>query len=117
MWVHLDRMVFHSLHGVNPEERVVGRRFEINLSVEVEDPTGILEDKLEETVDYAALYRIVSEVAGRPQYLLETIAQKIALRVNAESDKVLRSRVEVSKLDPPLGGLCERARVVLEVSA
>ncbi|HWH15075.1 MAG TPA: dihydroneopterin aldolase [Miltoncostaeaceae bacterium] len=72
-------------HGVLPEETTLGQRFVIDLDLRLTDCPGVDDDRLEGTVDYAALTDAVAGiVAGPPARLLEHLAGRIAERVLAE---------------------------------
>jgi dihydroneopterin aldolase len=48
--------------------------------------------------------------------LLEVVAQRIVTRVLAEQEKVVKVKVSVSKLSPPIQGDVERVSVVFTQS-
>ena len=61
---------FYGRHGVMPEEGRLGARFVVDLWLSV--PFEGKGDRLEETVDYAAVYALVEEaVRHRRFYLIE----------------------------------------------
>jgi dihydroneopterin aldolase len=72
-------------HGVLPEETALGQRFVVDLDMRLDGCPGVDDDRLEGTVDYAALSDAVAAiVAGPPSALLEHLAGRIADRVLAE---------------------------------
>ena len=102
--IHLKGMVFYGHHGVTPEEQALGQRIEVDLEVEADLETAALEDDPEQTIDYGDLYRITREVVeGDPVRLLETIAQRVADRVQDEYD-VGAVWVKVMKPGAPIDG-------------
>ena len=108
----LEGMRFYGFHGVNPEERVLGQEYLVDLAVEMELRTAGASDRLEDTVSYAHIYRAVLDVMeGEPRNLLEAAAQSIAERVLADfpADSV---SVRVKKPHPPIrGSVIENATV------
>ncbi|SVB31719.1 uncharacterized protein METZ01_LOCUS184573, partial [marine metagenome] len=67
----LEGMRFYGFHGVNPEERVLGQEYLVDLAVEMELRTAGASDRLEDTVSYAHIYRAVLDVMeGEPRNLL-----------------------------------------------
>ncbi|MDD9995243.1 MAG: dihydroneopterin aldolase [Dehalococcoidia bacterium] len=102
--IHLKGMVFYGHHGVTPEEQALGQRIEVDLEVEADLETAALEDDPEQTIDYGALYRITREVVeGDPVRLLETIAQRVADRIQDEYE-VGAVWVKVMKPGAPIDG-------------
>ena len=108
----LEGMRFYGFHGVNPEERVLGQEYLVDLAVEMDLVNAGTSDRLEDTVSYAQIYRAVRDVMeGEPRNLLEAAAQSIADRVFYEFpiDSV---SVRVKKPHPPIrGSVIENATV------
>ena len=78
----LEGMRFYGFHGVNPEERVLGQEYLVDVTVELDLRSAGGSDRLEDTISYARVYRAVREVMeGEPYNLLEAAAQSIADRV------------------------------------
>ena len=102
--IHLKGMVFYGHHGVTPEEQALGQRIEVDLEVEADLETAALEDDPELTIDYGELYRIAREVVeGDSVRLLETLAQRVADRIQDEYD-VGAVWVKVMKPGAPIDG-------------
>ncbi len=100
----LQGMQFYSYHGGSREERTLGQPFQVDLEVEKDlEPAG-KSDRLEDTVSYAHIYRVVRDVmAGEPMELLEALAQEIASR-SLESFPIDSIRVRIIKTRPPIKG-------------
>ena len=100
----LEGMQFYAYHGVNPEERVLGQRYVVDLSADLDLRIAGESDRLEDTVSYSHIYRSVKAVMeGEPRNLLESAAQAIADRVLAEFP-VDSVSVTVKKPNPPVRG-------------
>ncbi len=100
----LEGMQFYGYHGVNPEERVLGQRYVVDVTVDIDLSRAGESDRLEDTVSYSHIYRSVREVMeGEPRNLLESAAQAIADRVLAEFP-VGAVSVTVKKPNPPVRG-------------
>ena len=108
----LEGMRFYGFHGVNPEERVLGQEYLVDLTVELDLGGAGRSDRLEDTISYTHIYRAVREVMeGEPRNLLEAAAQAIAERVLSDFpvDSVI---VRVKKPHPPIrGSIIEYATV------
>ncbi len=100
----LEGMQFYGYHGVNPEERVLGQRYVVDLTADLDLSRAGASDRLEDTVSYSHVYRTVRAVMeGEPRNLLESAAQAIADRVLAEFP-VDSVSVTVKKPSPPVRG-------------
>lgn len=108
----LEGMRFYGFHGVNPEERVLGQEYLVDLTVELDLGLAGRSDRLEDTISYARIYRAVKEVMeGDPRNLLEAAAQSVADRVLTEFP-VDSVGVRVKKPHPPIrGSVIENATV------
>lgn len=103
--VFLEGLVFYGRHGARPEEQALGQRFRVDLEVEVDLTSPARTDRLEDTVSYSALYRLVREVVeGPPRSLLEAVAEEVARRVLAAFPAVRAVRVRLTKPMPPIAG-------------
>ncbi|CAI8047519.1 Dihydroneopterin aldolase 1 [Geodia barretti] len=114
----LDRIIlrgmqFYGFHGVNPEERRLGQPFIVDLEAELDLATAGESDRLQDTVSYTHLYRVVKTVVeGEPRNLLENAASAIARGVFDQHPAVQAVRVRVQKPRPPIrGSVVEAAEV------
>ena len=108
----LEGMRFYGFHGVNPEERVLGQEYLVDLTVELDLGRAGRTDRLEDTISYTRIYRAVKDVMeGDSRNLLEAAAQAIADRVLSEFP-VESVGVRVMKPHPPIrGSVIESATV------
>ncbi|MEO0334143.1 MAG: dihydroneopterin aldolase [Bacteroidota bacterium] len=109
----LEGLEFFAYHGYHKEERKTGNRYNVDVIVEADVMSAAIHDKLRETIDYAKLYQTVKEEMEQPAKLLEHIAHRINQRVLHQFPQVKAVEVQVSKFNPPLGGVCRRACVTL----
>lgn len=109
----LEGLEFFAYHGYHKEERKTGNRYNVDVIVEANVMKAAIHDTLKETIDYAQLYRTVKEEMEKPAKLLEHIAHRIIQRVLQQFSQVSAVEVQVSKFNPPLGGVCRRACVTL----
>lgn len=112
--ISLEGLELHAFHGVYPHERESGNWFEVDISVEADILPGAAEDDLDKTVNYETLYEIVKEEMEKPSKLLETVAQKIVARVLDDLPKVNLVDLKIAKINPPIGGKCRKASLVIQ---
>ena len=75
--IELNRIRFFSYHGVAEQERRVGNDYEVSLRVDYPLERAMESDSLCDTLDYAALYALVSAEMSVPSQLLEHVAGRI----------------------------------------
>ncbi|GIV39667.1 MAG: 7,8-dihydroneopterin aldolase [Thermonema sp.] len=114
--ISLENMEFFAYHGFYDEEQKIGNKYSVDLRVWVDFHRAALEDQLRYTVNYEKLYRLVAEVMATPTRLLEHLAQRIAQEVLQHFQMVEKVEVSVAKHNPPIGGVCAKARVRLSIS-
>lgn len=109
--IGLEGMTFFAHHGVFPEENTVGNRYDVSVYLTTDIAEAAEHDSIRHTIDYGRVYQIVSEEMQAPRKLLETLAVHIGRRLVAEYAQVQQVLVRVSKYNPPIKGICERAYV------
>ncbi len=98
-------------HGCSEEERSTGQTLEVDVQIRMDLRVPGRSDRLEDTADYAQVFRIVEHVVtGERRSLLESIATDIARRV-LEATPAAEVLVRVSKPSPPVGGPCRNSSV------
>jgi len=97
-------MVFYGYHGTSPAEKELGQRFIVDLEVRKDLGPAGRSDALEQTVNYAELYRLAKHIVeGESCNLIETVAERIAAAVLA-AYPVEAVRVKVRKPEAPIKG-------------
>src|SRR5882762_8520356 len=101
--VALEGLEFHAYHGVYPHERSSGNKFEV----------AALQDDLSGTINYEDLYALVKNEMNKPSKLLETVGHAIAEKILKSFNSAINVEVKISKFNPPIGGVCKKASVVV----
>ena len=112
-FVSLEGMEFYAHHGYYEEERKIGRKYSVDVRIELDLVLAAREDKLEGTVDYEKVYELVSKVMSKEAALLEFLANQIIKTLKIKFPEVKKIWVKVGKYNPPIQGLCHRAVVEL----
>jgi 7,8-dihydroneopterin aldolase/epimerase/oxygenase len=99
--IQLHHLRFAAAHGVFEEEARVGNEFEVNISLTVTAPEKIVMS-IEDTINYAEVYRIVKELFAERKALLETLAMEIAEELKQQFPTLRKASVQISKLHPPI---------------
>lgn len=102
--IRLHNMTFYGFHGVSKAERETGRRFEVDCELELDIVDATRSDRLEETVNYTAVYATVERIVQKNEFnLLETVASRIASAIKS-AFPTRRVIVRVRKRIPPIPG-------------
>ena len=111
--ISLEGLEFHAYHGVYPHERSSGNKFEVDVLVDTEIHDSAFRDDLSGTINYEDLYSVVKSEMEKPSKLLETVGHAIAERVLKDFGTAKQVEVKISKFNPPIGGVCKKASVVV----
>jgi dihydropteroate synthase len=110
--IRLDGIRADGHHGVDDEERERAQPFEVDVTLEADLQAAAASDRLEDTVDYAALENVVIEtVGGKGFHLLETLAAAIGQRVLDRWPLVAEVEVAIRKPEAPMPGPLDRVEV------
>ncbi len=111
--IEIESMEFYAFHGHFKEEKIVGNRFLIDLTIEADLEKASKTDKLEDTVDYQAAFRIVKEEMEKKSNLLEHIGGRILDSIYSNLKGVNKVTVRIRKMNPPMGGHINSVAVVM----
>ncbi|HEU5078145.1 MAG TPA: dihydroneopterin aldolase [Opitutaceae bacterium] len=112
--IFLKNAVFYGHHGDLPEERTLGQRFILDLTLTVDLTLSAKTDQLKDTVDYVGIYELCREVIERERFnLLEALASRLADRILAVNTRVSQVDIVVKKPAVPLRGAVDYVSVEL----
>ena len=100
--IGLESIRIFAYHGLYPEEQESGNHFRVDLHIDTGNRPISESDKIEDTIDYSLLFKVVEEVMSVRQDLLETLVSKIGRRIIDELDDFDAVTVRVTKESPPL---------------
>ena len=111
--IQIEQMEFYSYHGHYEEERIVGNRFLVDLTMETDCKKASETDELYDALDYQKAYDVVKEEMKEKSYLLEHIARRILDALFSHFPELDKAVIKVSKLNPPMGGKIQAVSVSL----
>lgn len=114
-YISLRNVRFHAFHGVMPQERRVGADFLVNLRVGYPLNKAMKSDRVDDTLNYAALYTFVKAEMAVPSNLLEHVAGRIVSAIEKAFPQVTSIDLELTKLNPPMGADCDGASVEIHL--
>lgn len=112
--IKVENIRVYAYHGCLQEETKIGSDYRVDLKVKADLQKSSRTDKLDDTVDYVFLNRIVKEEMAKPSQLLETVAKRILNRIFKEDKLVKKAYISVSKINPPIGGDVEYVTIEMK---
>jgi len=111
--IQIENMEFYSFHGHFKEERIVGNKFLVDLTIETDMKVPAESDNLKDAVNYQHVYEIVKQQMEMKSHLLEHIAGRILDAIYTDIEGIKKVTIKVSKLNPPMGGKIGSVSIVL----
>ncbi|MCC3756680.1 dihydroneopterin aldolase [Staphylococcus capitis] len=103
--IFLNGMRFYGYHGVLPSENEIGQIFIVDVTLKVDLKDAGQSDDVADTVNYGEVFEEVkSIVEGKPSRLIEHLAERIAKRINSHYNRVVETKVKITKESPPIPG-------------
>lgn len=112
-FIEIKNMEFYAFHGHFKEEQIVGNKFLIDLTLEVDLKKASETDRLEDTVDYQVAFKIVKDEMDKKSNLMESIGKRILDSIYAKLEGVEKATVRIRKMNPPMGGHINSVAVVM----
>lgn len=112
--IRLTNIRVFTNHGCLIEEAKIGSDYRVDLEIKADLRKSAETDELADTVDYVHLNKIVKEEMAIRSKLLEHVARRIIVRIFDELPMVSTILIEVSKINPPIGGDVEQVTIVME---
>ena len=112
--IKLKNIRTFSYHGCLIEESKIGSDYRVDLEIKTDLRKSCVSDHLADTVDYVLLNKIVVEEMAIRSQLLEHVGHRIITRIFKEIPSVSRIVLEVSKINPPIGGDVEAVTIEME---
>lgn len=109
--IRLNNMMFYAYHGVEPSEKQMGQRFEVDVELFLELTKAGHSDQLSDTVDYTHVYQAIEEIMLESDFnLLEALAEEISQTI-IERFPVTATTVRVRKPHVSLRGIADGVEV------
>ena len=90
-------------HGVNPEEKIDGQMFELDITALIDAKSANVSDELDDTVSYAKIIKTVRAVFTAESYnLIEYAANKVGMEIMGTYPKLKSVTVLLKKPEAPI---------------
>ena len=113
-FISLKSLRFHALHGVMPQERIVGNDYTVDCCCVYDITKAMASDDVADTLDYSKVYAVIAEEMAIPSALLEHVAGRIAEKLFEKFDGIAGVKLTITKLNPPFGADCDGASVSID---
>ncbi|MGS2762668.1 dihydroneopterin aldolase [Sinomicrobium sp. M5D2P9] len=114
--IKLHNIRAYAYHGCLVEEGKIGSDYRVDVAVKANLQPSADTDNLKDTVDYVHINSIVKEEMGIRSKLLEHVARRILDRIFDEIPIAEEATVEVSKINPPIGGNVEMVTIEMTLT-
>lgn len=114
--IRVTNIQVYAYHGCLVEEGKIGSDYRVDVAVKANLQKSAQSDQLKDTVDYVHINKIVKEEMSQRSKLLEHVARRILDRIFSEIDISEEATVEVSKINPPIGGNVEMVTVEMTLN-
>ena len=102
--VNLHNLQFNSFHGIHEEEKILGNDYVIDASVEFHEDLEVI-TSIQDTINYADIYKIIRERMSIPTHLLETVVMEIGNEIHSEFPQIRSINISIKKMFPPVEGI------------
>lgn len=111
--IQVNNIKLYAYHGCLEEEAKIGSWYRVAVEVKADLKKSAKTDNLKDTVDYVHLNLIVKEEMAIRSKLLEEVAQRILDRFFKEIPLIKKAKIEVAKINPPIGGNVEEVVIII----
>ncbi len=111
MYITLEGLKIHAFHGVDPQERIVGADFIIDLKIKTDFTNAAINDSLENTISYAEIFELVKREMNIPSQLLEHACNRICKVLIEEFKLIEEVHIKMFKENPPMNSDSKRIGV------
>lgn len=113
--ITLQNCAFFARHGVHDEEEFLGQRFFVDAELDVESENAIVDDSIDDTVNYGIAFSVIEEiVTGKRRYLIEALAFDVARELCARFPQIRRAKITLRKPNAPIAGVLDYVQVSVE---
>lgn len=111
--ISLRDVIFYAGHGLFEEEKKLGNRFKVNLSLFLPFSEEVNRDEISGTISYVDMFNILKEEMELSRNLLETLCASIVKKIKLKYPQIIRGSLSIEKMNPPIAGMIGSAEVTL----
>lgn len=101
-YISIKGLKIYAYHGVLRQENEVGNTFEVDIDLYFDAAEAMSTDRLDLTVNYAAVVDIVRKEMAETSDLLENVVYRIYRTITSRMRRVTGGRIAIFKPQPPI---------------
>lgn len=99
--IELHDLRFRAGHGIHEEERILGNEYLVNCTVAFHETPRVIRH-IDETINYAQIYSLISERMKTPTPLLETVVMEMGYAIQESFQEIKSITLSIRKMHPPI---------------
>jgi len=104
----------YAFHGCLSSEKKIGGTYKTTLWIEGDFSESEQEDNLSKTIDYEKVVLLVCDEMKKSSDLIENVAHRILDNMMNSFSKIVKLKVRVVKIKPPVNGEVPQVEYILE---
>jgi dihydroneopterin aldolase len=112
--IEVNGIKLYAFHGCLEEEGKIGGHYEVDVKMITDFTEAALEDRLEKTIDYVIVNRIVTEEMAIRSKLIEQVGYRILKRMEKELNNLHSVWIKITKICPPINGDVKNVAIIIE---
>jgi len=113
--IQLEGIEFYSYHGCYKEERIVGSKFIVDVTIDTDCNKASETDNINDALNYQLVFEIIKKEMSVKSHLLENIAKRIIDSIYNNFTHIDKVSIKVSKINPPVSGKMDRVSVIMSL--
>lgn len=111
--IRLKNMIFYGFHGTEKEEKKLGGRFEVDITLKCDLQKAMASDSLKDTINYEAVHNEVKKIvtSEKSHHLLETVAGIICKNIKLKFPLIKNVITTIRKPNVPIQGVLDTVEV------
>lgn len=112
--IEVNGIKLYAFHGCLEEEGKIGGHYEVDVKMITDFTVAALEDRLDKTIDYVIVNRIIAEEMAIRSKLIEQVGYRILKRMEKELNNLHSIWIKITKICPPINGDVKNVAIIIE---
>src|SRR4030042_2374679 len=105
--INIKDLKLFGYHGIKQEKKTSGQNFLFNIIIDIAknsfEKDGLYQDNILNTVNYSEIIILIKEINSNNRFnLLETFSEVLAEKIISYSPLILKVKVRIEKISPPI---------------
>jgi dihydroneopterin aldolase len=112
--IEVSGIEIYAYHGCMNEESLLGGKYIVDVVLTTDFSQSAKTDELIDTIDYVQVRNIVVTQMAVRSKLIEHVGYRIMEQFKKEFSTLIKSKITVRKLNPPIQGLVKEVAIIIE---